>query len=150
MVSGLPSNSSLAGNSRCSVRVLRGSFLIMDGTITFEDNLANDDTANIAGIFDDDDPFNLPPPLPAVDEFGDQDGGVLGAADANTKDGEKPETKKRKVNRSPRPRLDEARYVRVYRGGSSNFEIGSNYSMQFPSNWRVCVYNASSHTQDYL
>lgn len=69
----------------------------------------DDNTENEPGLFDDDDPFNLPPPLPPLspqrdDDAPNQDGGGDLAA------GDKKElNKKRRVNRSPRSKLDEVR-----------------------------------------
>lgn len=63
------------------------------------------------GLFDDDDPFNLPPPLPPLSPERENDtANQDGVGDQTSGDGDKKEpTKKRRVNRSPRPRLDEVR-----------------------------------------
>jgi len=74
-------------------------------------NVVDDDVGREPGLFDDDDPFNLPPPLPPLspqrdDDLANQDGDQ----DQTAGDGGKNEPqKKRRVNRSPRPKLDEAR-----------------------------------------
>ena len=74
-------------------------------------NVVDDDVGREPGLFDDDDPFNLPPPLPPLspqrdDDLANQDGDQ----DQTAGDGGKNEPqKKRRVNRSPRPKLDEVR-----------------------------------------
>lgn len=83
----------------------------MSDVITFESDIADDSAGNEPGLFDDDDPFNLPPPLPPLspgrdDDPTNQDGvGDQTAGESNKKE----PLKKRKVNRSPRPKLDEVR-----------------------------------------
>ena len=86
----------------------------MDGTISFGNDISNDDGPSNADLFDDD-PFNLPPPLPALDDDLDLDiqngAGIAGDAEAaNTQpNGEPAQKKKRTVRKSPRPKLDEGR-----------------------------------------
>lgn len=77
-------------------------------------NVADDTSRDDLALFDDDDPFNLPPPLPPLSPQREEDGTnqdgetVQGGQDAG--DGDKKESnKKRKVKRSPRPKLDEVR-----------------------------------------
>ena len=64
--------------------------------------------------FDEDDPFDLPPPLPPLSPHHDEDGmNQNGDAEGDQPDegeGSKKESNaKRKVKRSPRPKLDEIR-----------------------------------------
>ena len=74
-------------------------------------NVADDTSRDDLALFDDDDPFNLPPPLPSLspqreEDSTNQDGeAVQGDQDADKKES----NKKRKVKRSPRPKLDEVR-----------------------------------------
>ncbi|KAL9987389.1 hypothetical protein ACROYT_G001683 [Oculina patagonica] len=77
-------------------------------------NVVDDSTRDELALFDDDDPFNLPPPLPPLspqreDDGTNQDGdGAQGDQEAGEGD-KKDANKKRKVKRSPRPKLDEVR-----------------------------------------
>ena len=83
----------------------------MADVITFESDIADDGAVHEPGLFDDDDPFNLPPPLPPLspgrdDDTANQDGvGDQAAGESNKKE----PLKRRKVNRSPRPKLDDIR-----------------------------------------
>lgn len=75
-----------------------------------DDDTSRDDLA----LFDDDDPFNLPPLLPPLSPQREEDGtnqdGDAVQGDQDAGDGDKKESnKKRKVKRSPRPKLDEVR-----------------------------------------
>lgn len=76
-------------------------------------NVADDTSRDDLALFDDEDPFNLPPPLPPLspqrEEDGtNQDGEAMQGDDAG--DGDKKESnKKKKIKRSPRPKLDEVR-----------------------------------------
>ena len=74
-------------------------------------NVADDTSRDDLALFDDDDPFNLPPPLPPLSPQREEDGtNQDGEGDQDAGDGDKKEsTKKRKVKRSPRPKLDEVR-----------------------------------------
>ncbi|EDO33401.1 predicted protein [Nematostella vectensis] len=78
------------------------------GTITFEDDIAAEGGAEnaIDDIFGDDDPFNIPEPLPALDP-----GDSLLGLDPSNEDDESKKSDKKKVakKRSPMPRLNEAR-----------------------------------------
>lgn len=77
-------------------------------------NVADDPSRDDLALFDDEDPFNLPPPLPPLspqrEEDGtNQDGEAMQGDDAG--DGDKKESnKKKKIKRSPRPKLDEVRW----------------------------------------
>lgn len=77
-------------------------------------NVVDDTTRDELALFDDDDPFNLPPPLPPLspqreDDSANQDGDAA-QGDQDAGEGDKKEAnKKRKVKRSPRPKLDEVR-----------------------------------------
>lgn len=77
-------------------------------------NVADDTSRDDLALFDDEDPFNLPPPLPPLspqrEEDGtNQDGEAMQGDDAG--DGDKKESnKKKKIKRSPRPKLDEVRW----------------------------------------
>lgn len=64
--------------------------------------------------FDDDDPFDLPPPLPPLSPQREDDGtnqnGDAVPGDQDGGEGDKKESNtKRKIKRSPRPKLDEVR-----------------------------------------
>ena len=77
-------------------------------------NLDDDSTRDDLALFDDDDPFNLPPPLPPLSPQREDDGsnqdGDIAQGDQEAGEGDQKETnKKRKVKRSPRPKLDEVR-----------------------------------------
>ena len=83
----------------------------MSDVITFENDIADDGAGNEPALFDDEDPFNLPPPLPLLspqrdDDPVNQDGD--GDQTAGNSDKKEP-NKKRRVQRSPRPKLDEVR-----------------------------------------
>ena len=77
-------------------------------------NVADDTSRDDLALFDDDDPFNLPPPLPPLSPQREEDGtnqdGEAVQGDQDAGDGDKKESnKKRKIKRSPRPKLDEVR-----------------------------------------
>ena len=74
-------------------------------------DVADDTSRDDLALFDDDDPFNLPPPLPPLSpqREEDQDGEAV-QGDQDAREGDKKESnKKRKIKRSPRPKLDEVR-----------------------------------------
>lgn len=78
-------------------------------------NVVDDTSRDDLAVFDDDDPFNLPPPLPPLSPQREEDGtnqdGDAVQGDQDAGDGDKKESnKKRKVKRSPRPKLDEFRW----------------------------------------
>ena len=78
-------------------------------SITFENDIA-DEGGNELGLFDDDDPFNLPPPLPPLSPQRDDDPfNQNGDRDQTNADDKTEPNKKRRVKRSPRPKLDEVR-----------------------------------------
>ena len=82
----------------------------MSDMITFENDIAEDGAGNTHDLFDDDDPFNVPPPLPPLSPGGGDIENQNGTVDQNVGDTDKKEPpKKRRVNRSPRPKLDEVR-----------------------------------------
>ena len=79
-------------------------------SITFENDIADEGVGIEHGLFDDDDPFNLPPPLPPLSPQRDDD--LLnqnGDRDQTNADDKTEPNKKRRVKRSPRPKLDEVR-----------------------------------------
>lgn len=79
-------------------------------SITFENDIADDGVENELGLFDDDDPFNLPPPLPPLSPQRDDDPfNQNGDRDQTNADDKTEPNKKRRVERSPRPKLDEVR-----------------------------------------
>lgn len=79
-------------------------------SITFENDVADEGVGNELGLFDDDDPFNLPPPLPPLSPQRDDDPlNQNGDRDQTTTDDKTEPNKKRRVKRSPRPKLDEVR-----------------------------------------
>ena len=79
-------------------------------SITFENDIADEGLENEFGLFDDDDPFNLPPPLPPLSPQRDDDPfNQNGDRDQTNADGKTEPNKKRRVKRSPRPKLDEVR-----------------------------------------
>ena len=79
-------------------------------SITFENDIADDGVENELGLFDDDDPFNLPPPLPPLSPQRDDDPfNQNGDKDQTNADDKTEANKKRRVKRSPRPKLDEVR-----------------------------------------
>lgn len=79
-------------------------------SITFENDIADDGVENELGLFDDDDPFNLPPPLPPLSPQRDDDPfNQNGDRDQTNADDKTEPNKKRRVKRSPRPKLDEVR-----------------------------------------
>ena len=81
-------------------------------SITFENDIADEGVGNELGLFDDDDPFNLPPPLPPLSPQQDDDPfNQNGDRDQTNADDKTEPNKKRRVKRSPRPKLDEVRYV---------------------------------------
>ena len=79
-------------------------------SITFENDIADEGVENEFGLFDDDDPFNLPPPLPPLSPQRDDDPfNQNGDKDQTNADDKTEANKKRRVKRSPRPKLDEVR-----------------------------------------
>ena len=79
-------------------------------SITFENDIADEGVGNELGLFDDDDPFNLPPPLPPLSSQRDDDPlNQNGDRDQTNADDKTEPNKKRRVKRSPRPKLDEVR-----------------------------------------
>ena len=79
-------------------------------SITFENDIADEGVGNALGLFDDDDPFNLPPPLPPLSPQRDDDPfNQNGDRDQTNADDKTEPNKKRRVKRSPRPKLDEVR-----------------------------------------
>ena len=79
-------------------------------SITFENDIADEGVGNELGLFDDDDPFNLPPPLPPLSPQRDDDPfNQNGDKDQTNADDKTEANKKRRVKRSPRPKLDEVR-----------------------------------------
>lgn len=79
-------------------------------SITFENDIADDGVENELSLFDDDDPFNLPPPLPPLSPQRDDDPfNQNGDRDQTNADDKTEPNKKRRVKRSPRPKLDEVR-----------------------------------------
>ena len=79
-------------------------------SITFENDIAVEGLGNELGLFDDDDPFNLPPPLPPLSPQRDDDPlNQNGDKDQTNADDKTEPNKKRRVKRSPRPKLDEVR-----------------------------------------
>ena len=79
-------------------------------SITFENDIADEGVGIELGLFDDDDPFNLPPPLPPLSPQRDGDSlNQNGDRDQTNTDDKTEPNKKRRVKRSPRPKLDEVR-----------------------------------------
>ena len=79
-------------------------------SITFENDIADEGVGNELGLFDDDDPFNLPPPLPPLSPQRDDDPfNQNGDKDQTNADDKTEANKKRRVKRLPRPKLDEVR-----------------------------------------
>ena len=102
MVSGLENLAGIGGKRTVSCGRSDRSFL---------HRKMSDGAVGEPGLFDDDDPFNLPPPLPPLSPERENDAANQDGVGDQTK---KEPTKKRRVNRSPRPRLDEVRWVQLF------------------------------------
>ena len=78
-------------------------------------NEIDDFTRDEPAPFDDDDPFDLPPPLPPLSPHRDEDrmnqngDALVGDQPDEGEGGKKESNTKRKIKRSPRPKLDEIR-----------------------------------------
>ena len=84
------------------------------GSLTFDEDLAADGFGNaqVDDIFgDDDDIFNAPAPLPPLSPSRIDATANDGGGDEVTSDDKK--KKKKVINRSPQPKLDDLRFVRL-------------------------------------